>query len=310
LQAPAIQSTNSDILSLTTLLFSEHINWHLAANKDAQGKPKPIATLDQLNTTAGFAAAFVKEITGDRFVSGEVYQDLANGNHIFSMALLFIAQYLHDGPGFTALSTSAFQTSVARTVLTEWSSVLVKQPQADFSKVLSFITHVASGVLLPDSTVTPLKATLGAPGPQVLRLTNQNVGPIISAALAAAPPTVIKTFPVGALSRTVLDSVFQPATQALAAGGSGERQSQLDSLTQSDIVEYQSIAAANQAQWDGMADRWLKGVSTVANAQTQSTRTDNNDFAHGFAEGLSLGIAGGAVRAISFRHGILVCLAC
>lgn len=278
---------------MTSLLFAEHINWHLSNNKDAQGKPQPVSNLDQLRKTPGFVAAFSQELTDPKFVTGEIYQDMAQGNHIFSTALLFIAQYIHDGPGFTGLSTSAFTTSPARNMLTQWASELVKLPDADLSKVFSFITHVASGILLPDPTVTPLKASLGVAGQNFWRSARPGQ------AVPLTPPANIKSFPIGALSRTVLESVFQPATNsALEAGLSADRKSQLDSLTQSDIVEYQSIAAANQAQWEAMADRWLKAVGQAANAQTQSTRTENDDFGHGFAEGLSFGIAGGEVRGI------------
>jgi hypothetical protein len=51
-------------------------------------------------------------------------------------------------------------------------------------------------------------------------------------------------------------------------------QSQLNALAQQDVVEYQSVATANQAQWNNMGDHWLKAVSNIANAQTQSTRTE------------------------------------
>ncbi|GAB1316433.1 hypothetical protein MFIFM68171_06643 [Madurella fahalii] len=254
----ATQATNSDMLSLTSSLIAEHINWHLAGNSH-----KPVPPLRQLRETPGFADAFTRKLANSRFIMGEIYKDMAQRNHTFSMALLFITQYLHEGPGFTALSAPSFESSPARQVLSQWTSELATVPGINVNDLFAFITHIASGVLLPDTTVTPMKATVAFIGRDPSEDWTRR---------GAA-------FPVGALSRTILNSVFDP---------------HLDALAQDDIVEYQTIAMANQAQWDGMGDRWLKAVGQVANFQTQSSRMENNDFGHGFAEGLSLGLAGGA----------------
>jgi hypothetical protein len=284
-------------------LFAEHINWHFSGNKDKQGNANPVPALNQLIKSTDFTTVFMQKLADSRFITGEVYTDMAQGNHTFSMALLFIAQYLHDGPGFTALSATSFQSSLSRQVLTQWASELVNVPEINVNKLFSFITHVASGVLLPDTTAAPMEVNVGIIGQESSKIAT---GGAVGAGVA---------FPVGALSRTILDSVFQPAVNsalrspaasttlnaAAITGGISNKltaplQSKLDELTLSDIVEYQTIAMANQAQWNGMGDRWLKAVSQAANAQTQSSRTENNDFGHGFLQGFSFGIAGGSVR--------------
>ncbi|KAK4203359.1 hypothetical protein QBC40DRAFT_262471 [Triangularia verruculosa] len=289
--ARAVPAINDDIALLTSLLFAEHVNFHLAGYKAEQGNPRPVPSLDELMKTAGFVAAFAQKLGDTKFIKGEIYSDMARGNHAFSMALLFILQYLRSGPGFTPLSASAFQSSPARQVLMQWASELVAVPQTNVSTVFSFITHVASGVLLPDPTVTPMKARMGIAGRDVSKTASTGDGTVTGAA-----------FPVGALSSTIMDSVIQPAVSSLVrtppAGMERHQataiQSDLDGLEKSDVVEYQTIAIANQAQWNGMGDRWLKAVSQAANFQTQYSRTENEDFAHGFAQGLSFGIAGGA----------------
>ncbi|KAK4174090.1 hypothetical protein QBC36DRAFT_303126 [Triangularia setosa] len=292
--ARAIRAINDDIVSLTSLLFAEHVNLHLAGYKAEQGNARPVPSLDELIKTVGFedfVTAFAQKLGDTKFIKGEIYSDMARGNHTFSMALLFILQYLRNGPGFTPLSASAFQSSPARQVLMQWTSELVAVPQTNVSTVFSFITHVASGVLLPDPTVTPMKAHMWIVGQDVSKAASTGAGTVTGAA-----------FPVGAFSSTIMDSVVQLAVSSVVrtppAGMESHQataiQSDLDRLEKSDVLEYQTIAMANQAQWNGMGDRWLKAVSQAANIQTQYSRTENNDFAHGFAEGLSLGIAGGA----------------
>jgi hypothetical protein len=274
-------------------LFTEHVNWHLAGYKDETGNARPVPTMDQLMKTTGFAAAFARKLGDTRFIRGEIYSDMARGNHTFSMALLFILQYLHDGPDFTALSASAFQSSPARKVLMQWTSELVAVPQTNVSTVFPFITHVASAVLLPDPTAVPMRARVVVVGQDFSKAASTGAGTVTGAA-----------FPVGALSSTILGSVVQPALSSVVrttAAGLECRQAstiqpELDGLAQSDVVEYETTAMANQAQWNGMGDRWLKAVGQAANVQSQCSRDENNDFGHGFAEGISLGIAGGMVR--------------
>ena len=44
------------------------------------------------------------------------------------MSLMYISQYLQDGPGFTPIWTNNFQSSMARQVLAQWTSALVTAP--------------------------------------------------------------------------------------------------------------------------------------------------------------------------------------
>ncbi|KAJ1324773.1 Hint domain-containing protein [Microdochium nivale] len=293
----AQHNINSNVLSLTSLLIAEHINWHLAGGVDsATGASQALPSLHDLAAMPDFVEKFGKLLHDPHFIRGQISHDVAQGDHIFSLALLFMGEYLHKGPGFIALDPHAFSSSTSREVLVEWSLNLAAIDDVDMEKTFSFITYVASGVVLPDVDVG-----LQAPGPNT---TGTETAISDSGAV----------FPSGSLSQIILDTVWKPTVgslpssgQSLQPTGTGRSASpallQVDSLAQQDMVELQTIAMDNLAQWNTMGSDWIGAVSKMANVQTQTSSLENNDVGSGYLEGITFGLAGGADTYITTTTG-------
>lgn len=224
-------------------MLAEHINWHLASITDpVTGHALP--SLQQLTTTSGFAKRLGQTLANPDFIQGEIYHDMAQGNHTFSMSLIFIVQYLVNGPGFIALDQTEFQASASQQILVEWTKNLVNISDIDTGKAFSFITFVASGVVLPSTDV----ATGQAANPGM-------VGQEIAVRSSGSD------FPSGSLSQIVQDAVWKPAVglmssprQAIdlakSASSPAKAPSSLlqeDAHGKLDVAEYQTIAMANLA---------------------------------------------------------------
>lgn len=252
-------------MQLTGLLFAEHVDWHLTGNTDDQGAAKPLPTLAQLAAVQGFKEAFCDKLMNARFIQGEIATDLARGGeHIFSLALLFICQYMYHGPGFTSLTSTAFSTAASCQVLTQWATELLDQPNADPRKIFVSLVDVASMVVDPSETIKVVRAAIPfQPGASII---------------AAGVPQL------------VLQSVFRPAFAKIAPSSGSAGDDPLGDLINEDIREYITIAANNQAQWLAMQDKWTRAVVAVATATTQDVKSTFNDFGRGFIIGLTLGL--------------------
>jgi hypothetical protein len=130
------------------MLYSEHINWSLAAG----GSPD----LKALRGNVDFVNGLDKEFNNPHFAAGAVRQDLINGDHHYTMALLFTYDYVHLGPGFTPHLDGAFASAPSGKLLTSWMPDIL----ADLSDVQKAI--VTSTVGKATSLVHALTGTKGA----------------------------------------------------------------------------------------------------------------------------------------------------
>ncbi|TFK65127.1 hypothetical protein BDN72DRAFT_209785 [Pluteus cervinus] len=96
----------------STMLYSEHINWSLVAN----GSPD----LKALRANVDFVNGLETQLHNPHFIRGAIKQDLTNGNHIYTTALLFSYDYVHYGPGFTPHLDGDFTTSWSGKLLSNW----------------------------------------------------------------------------------------------------------------------------------------------------------------------------------------------
>ncbi|TFK58673.1 hypothetical protein BDN72DRAFT_687683, partial [Pluteus cervinus] len=102
----------------STMLYSEHINWSLVAN----GSPD----LKALRANVDFVNGLETQFNNPHFITGVIRQDLINGNHIYTTALLFSYDYVHYGPGFTPHLDGDFTTAWSGKLLTNWLPQVVE----------------------------------------------------------------------------------------------------------------------------------------------------------------------------------------
>lgn len=274
LQNDATSQTMQEMLQLTDLLFAEHVDWHLTSNKDANGASDALPSLAELASTAGFKEAFADKLADTKFIHGEIAVDLARGGeHIFSLALLFICQYVYHGPGFIPLTGTAFETAASRQVLQQWATELLNQPNPNAQQILATLVNVASLVVDTSGSSNSVPAILH---------------PHASSAHGLAG--------IASASRVIFDHVLQPALANAHIPGLKSSFGKLGDLINDDIEEYMTIAANNQAQWFAMQDKWIRAVVAVATSTTQTTQSTFNDFGRGFIIGITLGLEDHQVR--------------
>ena len=349
MQDVAANQTMADILVLTPMLFAEHINWHLKDNKDDHGVAKPVMILDQLYRVAGLADAFKSKLMESKFVNGEIATDLARQDRTFSMSLLYICEYLYQGPGFTQIRADQFSSTKSKEVLTKWGTELLSAPSTslDSKKILAGLAAVASIVLNPVTTGAADKPTVES---AMRRAVMDNVfKPAVTAALEVQssrkeppPPksepasddehegthghghhhghghpghrgfgpdhghgprhearphhesgprngdgrqSILAAPAVGSAVATAVAVAEAPIT-AMATNTN----SRLEELITSDIQEFDTIGANNQAEWKSRKDTWIKAVVAKATAKSQTVRQTFNDFGRGFIIGVTLGM--------------------
>jgi hypothetical protein len=353
-QDVAANETMADILVLTPMLFAEHVNWHLKENKDEHGLAMPVMTLDQLYKVAGLADAFKSKLMESKFVNGEIATDLARQDRTFSMSLLYICEYLYQGPGFTQIRADQFSSTKSKEVLTKWGTELLSTPSTtlDSKKILAGLTAVASIVLNPVITGAADKPTVES---AMRRAVMDDVfKPAVTAALEAqlpskepppqespaqesepssgdedggkhgrgpphghqppgrrgsgpnhgrgprhvAGPHHGRGPPNGDGRQSILAaSAVRNAVATSVAGAEApiaamatNTNSRLEELITTDIQEFDTIGANNQAEWKSRKGTWIKAVVARATSTTQTVRQTFNEFGRGFIIGVTLGM--------------------
>ncbi len=118
--------------------------------------------LKALRANPAFVSGLEAELTNPRFISGAVRQDLINGNHTYTTALLFTYDYVHLGPGFTPHLDGTFASAPSGTLLAKWlPTILVGLTDAQKATTLlttAKATSLIQALTTASGTINPAVA--------------------------------------------------------------------------------------------------------------------------------------------------------
>lgn len=254
MKANAQPTAENIMTNISSLLYGEHINWYL--------RSKNISSLETLAKIPCFAEAFANEIQTPRFVKSEVYTDMVKRVHDYSLSLLYICEYLHQGGGIVPLVDEEFALSASGKVLDNWIRQLSSAtPSAPLKDVITFCSKAAS-----------------------------LVHAVTSAGLLQLPKMA-----------DIAKSIFSPSFSATNEHTSADRVKELvgfaasPDLTTADSEEWKSIAAMNMALWADTANLWTGAVVAKTVFSTSTIRETGTDDGSQFGRGFIIGVTAGAI---------------
>ncbi|KAH8429650.1 uncharacterized protein LDX57_007322 [Aspergillus melleus] len=133
---------NDQIVRVATLCYCEHVTRKLAAAK--------VEALNKLRSYSGFGAFMKDRLKKKPFIQGVIRDDARNGSHIYSMTLLFIADFLDRGDlGIPALD-DGFVFAPSLDILGIWSKTLWELDGKErMDQTVKFCGRLATAVYSP-----------------------------------------------------------------------------------------------------------------------------------------------------------------
>jgi hypothetical protein len=260
----------------TSRFFAEHVNNQLK-NNQVDNKPKPVMALEGLRQVNGFAAAFEAQLKHPLFIKGLIAQDLAKGSHNLSMSLLFILEYLRNGPGFLPWKSDTFNTSPSCTMITTWGTTLLSSGTVDPKTLFQAFAKISAIVLAPDTKSGPVVRVGGLPIPIGLHL--PTLYPVFRDILSKVTD-----------SQGNLRAKFNTGVGGVFALVATATDSTLDQLFSDDKQQFVSLVSVNASLFETHRAKWIAAVADLARVATQDVRQTFNDFGRGFIMGLTLGM--------------------
>lgn len=254
-----------DVAELSTLLFAEFVDWALENSK--------LPSLAALSGEPGFADAFKAYISTEQFIANVLFTEMAAGNRYYSVALVFVCDYLYEGPGFIPWIGDAFQDSNSSHVLTEWSGVLLSMEDANPATIFDFACEAASLVSAPVTDKLELEISGGkATRSQVMNGFFRNA---VAAVQKKGGAGISTKLPVGKTGSKALASVgaaisakvkLSPAVLKLTV-------KDLDDLTDRGQETFVSIASTMLGIWDStVSEHFSAAVAKLVLEVDQSQR--------------------------------------
>ena len=208
------------------------------------------ADLKALRANPAFVSGLEAELTNPRFISGAVRQDLINGNHTYTTALLFTYDYVHLGPGFTPHLDGTFASAPSGTLLAKW-----------LPTILVDLTEVQKATTL----LTTAKAT--------------SLIQALTTAAGIINPAVAMSRQVQALGFAVPAAEESGLTLNKLAG--------LDQGTWKSIADENKVLWSNT---DNNWANAVVNVASISTSNTEKVTNDAKDFGEGVLIGITAGL--------------------
>ncbi|KAI1817992.1 hypothetical protein GGS20DRAFT_574537 [Poronia punctata] len=143
----AIARFGEIITYLTSFCFVEHIG--------AELKRLGLPSIKDLTSMEGFADYAIETMSTNRWISQEISVDLWRGDHLFTLGMLLIADFLKSDPTLIPAYGSRFQDRPSFGILQEWSyNIWDDDSKGDAAKVdtmVEFLGNVATIVYVPQT---------------------------------------------------------------------------------------------------------------------------------------------------------------
>ncbi|RYO86620.1 hypothetical protein DL764_008985 [Monosporascus ibericus] len=250
------EHTFEDMSEVTALLLAEFIS---RALKKA-GHP----TLSELHATEGVFDELKETITGPQFLGSIDIQDQLCP--LYCAYLLFVLEYLHNGPGFAPHFGAAFADSPSNEALQTWCEDLMSKPEyaneEGIRSITKFSVQAASTVMVPvvNGKMQPSE------GPAMSRaLRDISLKRAVAASAAAASvnnsislPKTKEARPVKGLP-AVHKSIRLPGTMLTT-----KSDDELEEIINEATRDFRSICTQNRVIWDTMSDDWVDAVGRSA----------------------------------------------
>lgn len=232
------------------------MNWNLTTLLGSNGSNGP--DLKTLRADPAFVSALRDTFENPHFVKSAVRQDLASGNHTYTMTLLFIWDYINYGPGVMPHVDDAFGSSNGGKLLKSWMDMIA----FDLGEALIDITLAAAA-----KASSLLHAMTGHAG---------TIVPTVSLAArveALASQGIIPPHLTGSMN---LNNIRRGSWEMIASPTLSEG----SSLEDED--PWQSMVVQNQVLWNNRNGTWANAIGAAA---TKSTSTTQKKSTPGFDPG-------------------------
>lgn len=234
----------------STMLFAEHVNWSLATFLGSNGSPGP--DLKALRADVGFVNALRVKLQDPHFVKGAVREDLANGNHTYTMVLLFIWEYINFGPGVMPFVDEEFGSSHGGNLLRLWMGnmaddlghTVVDITLASAAKASSLL-HAMTG---HEGTINPSASVAD----RVQSLASQGI----------IPAHLTGSMNLNNIRRGSWEMIASPSLS--------------DSSSVQDDDPWQSMVVQNQVLWNNRNETWSNAISAAATKSTSNVQESSS----------------------------------